>query len=432
MSSLAPLEPRAFGTLVELIAAFDATGDRASDQLARAFRDPALGDAERGRIARCFYDAVRDRRRLALALGEGAAPRSIALAEELWRGAITAGEARRRDPLVDWARVEAIDAVIAAEADPLRRFAIAHALPDFLAERLLREHGDDAAPLARALGDEPPQTLRANPLLGSREEVIEALRSEGVEVAPARHARLALTVTNKTNVFRTDAFRRGRFEVQDEGSQLIAELVAPPPGGSIVDACAGAGGKTLALAALSGGKGSIHALDVSAEKIAELRRRARRARASNIRALSIDPSGPYPAPIEALEGRIDRLLVDAPCSGVGVLRRNPEARWRLTPEALARLPELQRAILERALPLLAPGGRLIYATCTVLDAENEAVIRAVLAEHPELERVFIAEIYGRAWSAPLARADGLAMVLFPHRHGTDGFFATVLRRRRVG
>jgi 16S rRNA (cytosine967-C5)-methyltransferase len=220
------------------------------------------------------------------------------------------------------------------------------------------------------------------------------------------------------------------FELQDEGSQIACELVAPPPRGLVVDACAGAGGKTLAIAAALAGRGKVVSLDVDGRKLAELRRRAKRAGAVNVQALEIEETGPLPGELTALTGKVDRLLIDAPCSGTGVLRRNPEARTRLTPEAVTRLVETQRAIVERMLPLLAPGGRLVFVTCSLLRAEGEDLLGAVEAAHPELQPVNLAEIYDRAYVDRFVRVAPHQLRLLPHLHGTDGFFIGVLRRRR--
>jgi 16S rRNA (cytosine967-C5)-methyltransferase len=202
----------------------------------------------------------------------------------------------------------------------------------------------------------------------------------------------------------------------------------PPPRSRVVDYCAGAGGKTLALAAAMASAGRISACDVDRRKLAELKKRARRAGASNIESVELEGEGLPPA-LRSLERAAARVLVDAPCSGVGSLRRNPEARWRLDPADLRRMPELQLAIARRALDLVAPGGRLIYATCTLLRAENQAVVERLLAENTDLAIVPPKEIWSAARAAPLTDATGAFMELLPHRHGTDGFFAAVLRRK---
>jgi 16S rRNA (cytosine967-C5)-methyltransferase len=228
------------------------------------------------------------------------------------------------------------------------------------------------------------------------------------------------------DLFGTRAFREGMFEQQDEGSQLVAELVAPSPGAVVVDACAGEGGKTLALAARMGGKGRIFACDVSEAKLETLRRRAKRIGVTNVQTIVLPREGALPGPLAGL--RADRVLIDAPCSGVGTLRRNPELRQRLDRNAPSRLAAEQRAIAARFLPLVAPGGRLIYATCTVLREEDEATVDAIRALDPSLTPMRVLEIWGAPRGQPLADASGTHLRLFPHVHGTDGFFASVLRR----
>jgi 16S rRNA (cytosine967-C5)-methyltransferase len=195
----------------------------------------------------------------------------------------------------------------------------------------------------------------------------------------------------------------------------------------VIDACAGAGGKTLALGAIMGSRGRLVGMDVSDRKLDELRRRARRAGLSNARAVLVEPDR-WPDEIEELRGRADRVLVDAPCSGVGALRRNPEARWRLAEEDLARLAREQEAIARRAAALVAPGGRLIYATCTVLAEENDRVVERFLQVEKGWTVMRPAEIWGAERAFALSEGGGPYLRMLPHRHATDGFFAAVLRR----
>jgi 16S rRNA (cytosine967-C5)-methyltransferase len=244
---------------------------------------------------------------------------------------------------------------------------------------------------------------------------------------------------------------------------MIAELMAPPPRSWVVDYCAGAGGKTLALAALLGNRGRVVAADVDARKLHELRRRTRRASVGNVQAVALERDGGWPPALGELDGKVERVLVDAPCSAVGTLRRHPEVRWRLSPDEVARYPELQVQLCERALSLVAPGGYLVYATCTVLAPENQGVIERVLAAHPGFSLVPVRTLAPALWGAPaepaaqppdpatapagpttapapapdpdahdaldaLTGPDGRYLRLDPARHGTDGFFAAVLRR----
>ena len=407
-----------------------------TDRLADAFRARRLGSRERRIVAETLFGMVRHARRIDEALSAGGERRVSAapdvdrlLAYLVLETGLSPDEAARHRPGLDWRAVAAIDDGLEAIRDPAQRIARRHSLPDWLAGRLVADWGEEAGPLAASLNARAPMTLRANPLRSDPDGVVEALADEGIRASRSELASSALQLATRTNVFSLRAFRDGLFEVQDEGSQLIAELVAPPPKGLVVDLCAGAGGKTLALAAALENRGRILAVDIDGRKLKELRRRARRAGASNVQAveLSPDPRAALPAPLARVEGRVDRVLVDAPCTGVGALRRNPEAKWRLGEADADRLPDTQRAICERGLSLLAPGGRLIYATCTVLSAENQQVVRDLAAAHPELEIVPPKEIWGRERAAELTDASGSFLEVLPHRHGTDGFFAAILR-----
>jgi 16S rRNA (cytosine967-C5)-methyltransferase len=237
---------------------------------------------------------------------------------------------------------------------------------------------------------------------------------------------VGLVFETRVNAFGLSAFRDGLFEVMDEGSQLVAELVAPPPGGRVLDACAGAGGKTLALGALLAGRGRVLALDTDGKKLEELRRRARRAGLTNVEAKTVTDD--LASVAKAVRGTFDRVLVDAPCSGLGTLRRNPEARWRLTRATVDSFPARQLALLVTYAPLAAVGGRLVYATCTVNRDENERVVERFLAERNDFVPVPVKEIWGRERAAQLG--DGMTLRLTPQAHDTDGFFAAVLRRVR--
>jgi 16S rRNA (cytosine967-C5)-methyltransferase len=412
----------------------------ASERLADAFRrERRLRSEERRFAAETLYGMIRHLRRVdeALAAGGlrpgGAAPdRERLLAYLILEGGLAPQDAARHAPAIDWRRAAAIDADLARERDPVRRIARMHSLPDWLAAALVAERGADvAAELAASLNQRAPMAVRANLLSGDADALVAELAGEGIAAHRGALASAAVLVDTRTNLFSLEAFKRGRFEAQDEGSQLVAELVAPPPRGRAIDYCAGAGGKTLALAALLGGRGRVVACDVDARKLVELRRRARRAGASNVQTIELpgDLAAAAPPALAAIEGGSDRVLVDAPCSGIGALRRNPEARWRLVPADLERMPALQLAIARRALDLVEPGGRLIYATCTLLAAENQSVVERLVSERAGLEIVPIKDVWGSARAAPISDTSGRFLELLPHQHGTDGFFAAVLRRR---
>jgi 16S rRNA (cytosine967-C5)-methyltransferase len=235
---------------------------------------------------------------------------------------------------------------------------------------------------------------------------------------------LGLRRADRAALFGTASFRAGLYEVQDEGSQLLGLLVEPRRRETVVDFCAGAGGKTLQLGAQMANTGTIHAFDVSHHRLERMRPRLRRAGLDNVQpALIADERD---AKVRRLRGKADRVLVDAPCSGTGTLRRNPDLKWR--PLDLDRLVAGQRAILEAAAELVRPGGRLVYGTCSLLREENEAQVDAFLAAHPQFRTVPAAEVLARRQVAiPL---DGSYLRLYPHRHGTDAFFGAVLERPR--
>jgi 16S rRNA (cytosine967-C5)-methyltransferase len=408
-----------------------------TDRLADAFRhERRIGSAERRFASETLYGMIRHLRRIDEALTAGglrpggpAPDRERLLAYLVLEAGLPPQDAARHVRAIDWQKVADIDAQLVRIKDPARRIARLRSLPDWLAERLVAERGaDEADRLAAALGERAPMTVRANTLRNPREELIAELAREGIAAHAGALAAAAVHIDTRTNLFATAAFKAGRFEAQDEGSQLIAELVAPPPRSRVVDYCAGAGGKTLALAAEMASAGRITACDVDRRKLAELKKRARRAGASNIESVELDAEG-FAPPLRSLERGAARVLVDAPCSGIGSLRRNPEARWRLDPADLRRMPELQLTIARRALDLVAPNGRLVYATCTLLRAENQEVVERLLADNRDLTLVAPKEIWGAARAAPLTDPTGSFMELLPHRHGTDGFFAAVLRRR---
>jgi 16S rRNA (cytosine967-C5)-methyltransferase len=340
----------------------------------------------------------------------------------------------------------AVDARIEAIASPRERAGVAFSMPDWLVERMAGELGDGRleAALAR-MNAIPPRMLRTNALRASREDTIEALAAEGVTATPTAYAAHGLVAEGRTALFRTAAFARGDFEVQDEASQLVAELVAPPPRSLVVDACAGAGGKTLALAALLAGRGRVVAIDSAEHKLEELRRRARRAGASNVEAVAIDLLDPDLARRWAEAGRPPsaRVLLDAPCSGLGAIRRNPEARWRLRPEDLDRLLATQAALVRAASRLVGQHGRLVVATCSFLPSEGERLVDGFLAEDPAFDEVTVRDVLGKARTAPLTDARGRTLQTWRFAAGSeasggdagdrgmDGFFAAVVRRRRT-
>jgi len=429
-----------------------------SDRLSVTFRrEKWIGAHERRFIGEVLYGLVRHLRRIDAAIARGRRtskpPRDLErlLALLVLERLIEPARAARVEGDLDWRAVAGIDEAIAGERRPAARIALAASLPDWLAARFVAEWGDEAEPLALALNRRAPMTVRANLLVGDRDALALELERAGLETRAGAWCDTALIVESRTNLFGLEAFQRGAMEAQDEGSQLLADLAVAGAGERplVVDLCAGAGGKTLAMAARLGNRGRLLATDIDPKKLEELRRRARRAAVSNAQAIAladgpwppaIGPKGLRPAPrakpvgspprdslslIDALRGRADVVLVDAPCSGIGALRRNPEARWRLRDADLAGFAARQRAILDGAVPLLAPGGRLVYATCTLLAAENREVVDGFLAARGELTQISLARVLGERASA---LGDGTSFTVAPHTHGTDGFFAAVMQR----
>jgi 16S rRNA (cytosine967-C5)-methyltransferase len=441
------LDPALRELTLEIAAEARAEWGFASDIIARAFRARRdLSSGGRRRVAEAVYGLIRMDRRLDAivdslpGLGDELSPvlrdelkllvldlregMPVEAAEsELVR--LGLGKGSRLGARIDLGGVTDEDAGLGARTG-LEREAVRLSYPTWLVERLVNDLGPtEGLAACAAMNQRAPMALRVNTVKITREALIERLAEENVVARPAALAPAGLILETRVNAFGLSAFRDGLFEVMDEGSQLCAELVAPPPGGRVADACAGAGGKTLAIAAAMGGKGRVLALDVDGRKLEELRRRARRAGLSNVAARAVSDEAKLPD--EARIGGWDRVLVDAPCSGLGTLRRNPEARWRQTPQAIAGFPARQLALLVTYAPLCAVGGRLIYATCTILEQENEKVIERFLAERPDFVRVPVKEIWGRELGEKVG--DGLTLRLLPQTHDTDGFYAAVLRRK---
>lgn len=296
--------------------------------------------------------------------------------------------------------------------------------PDWLVERLnARLPQDELLALARALNTPAPLDLRVNSLKAERDMVLTRLAAEGLPVGLCPYAPQGLRVKNRAFLQKHPLFLDGTIEVQDEGSQLLGHLLAPRRGEMVVDFCAGAGGKTLILGALMRGTGRLYAFDVAGKRLIKLKPRVARAGLSNVHPIAI--ANENDIRIKRLAGKVDRVLVDAPCSGLGTLRRNPDLKWRQTPESVMELTQKQAAILEAAARLLKPGGRLVYATCSILDEENGVIVDAFLAAHPDFHRLSAQDVLA---AQGIIIDCGEDMRLTPHHHGTDGFYAAVLER----
>ncbi len=408
---------RAETLLAELLST-SGPADAAVSRYFRAHRN--LGQQDRGFVAETVYAVLRRRRSLEAAAQSGA-PRDLAIAALVrvrgLSGRALKGALRDGEEIL----VSRVKAAKAGDFPP----AVRADLPDWLWQRLVVVHAqDEALRLAHGLLNPAPLDLRVNLAKLSRDEALERLRSSGIEGEATQYSPAGIRLAGKPAINRHPLFTSGAVEVQDEGSQLLAYLLGARRGEMVADYCAGAGGKTLALAMLMRGTGRIYAMDVSAKRLAELAPRAARAGVTSVHPLVL--SGEGDARAKRLAGKIDRVLVDAPCSGFGTLRRNPDLKWRHGPQAIVELAAKQARILEAAARLVKPGGRLVYATCSILPEENEAIADAFGAAHAEFAPLSCAELL----IAQRIDLDcGERLRLWPHRHGCDGFFAAAYERR---
>ena len=303
-------------------------------------------------------------------------------------------------------------------------------LPDWLYERWVATYGEvETRELAKSLNRPAPLDLRVNSMKAERDPVLARLNKDGMVAEATPYSPLGIRLQSKPVLSRHPLFQDGSIEVQDEGSQLLGLLLAPKRGEMVADFCAGAGGKTLLLGAMMRSTGRLYAFDVAEKRLAKLKPRLVRSGLSNVHPVRIDHE--RDSRIKRLAGKMDRVLVDAPCSGLGTLRRNPDLKWRQTPEAVERLVESQRSILAAAATLLKPGGRLVYATCSLLPEENEQVVNDFLAGHPGFVALNACEELARqgvVLPVDAGGKDGRFLHLLPHRHATDGFFAAALER----
>ena len=389
----------------------------ADQVLSRYFRGHRqLGQRERAFIAEADFAVLRRKRSLKTAAGS-AAPHAL-LAAALLR--VLGHSGRSLQGLFN----DALLARIREAGSDTFPEAVRADLPDWAWERLCAQYGsEEAMRIAQGLLNAATLDLRVNLARINREEALERLAKDGIEGAPTLLSPAGIRLSGKPPINRHPMFEEGLVEVQDEGSQLLAWLLAPRRGEMVADYCAGAGGKTLAICMLMRGAGRVYAMDVSAKRLAALAPRAARAGVSSIHPMVLD--GDNDSRVKRLAGKIDRVLVDAPCSGFGTLRRNPDLKWRHDPGALVELSQKQSRILASAARLVKPGGRLVYATCSILREENEAVVDAFAAERREFRQISCAELLR---TQRIAVDTGERLRLWPHLHNTDGFFAAAFER----
>jgi 16S rRNA (cytosine967-C5)-methyltransferase len=383
----------------------------------------ALGSRERHTLAETTYAVLRERLLFQHLAQSGKGEMERRLAVLAWQGNEGFLRAALSETEQQWlAQVKQVDR--SALPEKLR-----HNLPEWLATTLQAELGDEFWPLIDALNAPAGLDLRVNAFKAKRDAAQAELKTNGIDALPTPYSPLGLRIAGKPGLNKLEVFTRGDVEVQDEGSQLLALLTGAKRSEMVADFCAGAGGKTLALGAEMRNTGRLYAFDTSGHRLAALKPRLARSGLSNVYPVQI--AHERDERIKRLAGKLDRVLVDAPCSGLGTLRRNPDLKWRQTPQAIEELCAKQAAILASAARLVKPGGRLVYATCSLLRAENEAIAAAFGNDHGrEFEPLDAAEALQRAHvgdAATLVR-DG-CLRLWPHRHGTDGFFAAVWQRR---
>ncbi len=391
--------------------------------VSRYFRDHrSLGPRERATLAETVYAVLRRKLQYDHFAPSGSGPRERRMAILGFAGPRDFLKSALSDTEKAW--LDACDAV--SPQDLLERHR--HNLPEWIVQPLKDQLGDDFWPLAESLLQPAPLDLRVNALSHKREDLRKELARAGIEAQPTPYSPWGLRLAGKPALTKLEAFTRGAIEVQDEGSQLLAAMLDARRSEMVVDFCAGAGGKTLAIGASMRNTGRLYAFDTSAHRLDALKPRLARSGLSNVHPAAI--AHERDDRIKRLAGKIDRVLVGAPCTGLGTLRRNPDLKWRQTPEGVQEMAAKQLAILRSAARLLKPGGRLVYATCSLLREENEAVAQAFGEQEPAFQVLPAIEAL-----APLKLADPGALCsgdflrLWPHRHATDGFFAAAWVRK---
>ena len=417
---------------IELLSEIAEAPRRPADAVANDFfrNRRFIGSGDRRSVSDRAWRVLRSQRRLSWWLdrvGVAPTPRLLVAASLLLEGWTAPGVAQSFSggqygpaPLLQ-PEAAAVRALEGHTSDhPEMPDAVRAEIPDWILPAFLARFGADLAAEMHAALDPAPLDLRVNFLKTNRDGALAALHAEGIEAAPTPHSPWGLRIPTRRAVTSGPAFQTGLVEIQDEGSQLVAVLVGATAEMRVVDWCAGAGGKTLAMAMTMGNRGHLVACDVSAPRLEGAVRRLRRAGVMNSERHLVTPGDKW---AKRRAGTFDRVLVDAPCTGTGTWRRNPDARMRLREEDLRELLPKQAAILDTAARLAKPGGRLVYATCSLLPAENEYQVTAFLARHPDYAAVPLAE----AWPG-VPPCSGPFLSLTPRQHGTDGFFAAVLQR----
>ena len=411
--------------LVRLTLKFDHPADAI---VSRFFRDHrGFGPRERATMAETVYTMLRKKLLFDHMAPSGSGPKERRLAilgfygpGDFLRSALTEQE-------INW-----LDQCEKIKPDDLME-RHRHNLPDWLVEPLKAQLGADFWPLVASFNQGAGLDLRVNTFKAKRDEVQKALAASGIKAVATPFSPWGLRIAGKPALNKHEAFIRGDFEVQDEGSQLLSMLLDAKRGEMVVDFCAGAGGKTLAIGAAMRSTGRLYAFDTSAGRLDAFKSRLARSGLSNVHPAAI--AHERDDRVKRLAGKIDRVLVDAPCTGMGTLRRNPDLKWRQTLQAVDEMAVKQAAILQSAARLVKSGGRLVYATCSVLPQENETIAQAFSAANPDFTLMPVGEVLAglKVANAPSLCSGGednqAYLRLWPHRHHTDGFFAAVWQRK---
>ena len=411
--------------LVRLTLKFDNPADAT---VQRFFRDnKGLGPRERATIAETVFTVLRKKLLFDHFAPSGSGSRERRLAIQGFYGPRDFLVSALTDQEKNW--LEQCDKVKVADLMERHR----HNLPEWLVQPLKDQTGDDFWPLVESLNLGAGLDLRVNALTAKRADVQKDLAKAGIKATPTPYSPWGLRIAGKPNLSKSEGFLRGDFEVQDEGSQLLALLLDAKRGEMVVDFCAGAGGKTLAIGAGMRSTGRLYAFDTSAHRLDALKPRLKRSGLSNVHPAAI--AHERDDRVKRLAGKIDRVLVDAPCSGLGTLRRNPDLKWRQNMPAVEAMAVTQAAILQSAARLIKPGGRLVYATCSFLPQENEAIAQAFTDANTEFDPLEAGEVLthlkveGAAALCSGGENGQKYLRLWPHRHATDGFFAAVWQKK---
>ena len=410
--------------LVGLVLKFDHPADQVVSRFFRDHRE--LGPRERATLAETVYTVLRKKLLFDHLSPSGTGSKERRMAILGFHGPRDFLKSALNDVEKRW--LDNCDAVRPDELLERHR----HNLPEWLVAPLKAQLDDQFWALAESLQQPAPLDLRVNALHDKRADIQKELGKVSIKAVPTPFSPWGLRIDGKPALTKLDAFTRGAIEVQDEGSQLLALLLDAKRGEMVVDFCAGAGGKTLAIGATMRSTGRLYAFDTSAHRLDALKPRLARSKLSNVHPAAI--AHERDDRVKRLAGKIDRVLVDAPCSGLGTLRRNPDLKWRQSPKSVEELTAKQTAILQSAARLVKSGGRLVYATCSVLPEENEAIAEAFSAANPDFE---LQDAGPLLTGLKVEGAEGLCaggegtryLRLWPHRHATDGFFAAVWNRK---